>query len=67
MPNDRAEALSRIGGLTAEICAQKGIAGYCCTQLYDVEFEKNGLLTYDRLAKFPIAEMKKIFVDPKEA
>lgn len=66
LPKDQDDALSRIGGLTAEICAQKGIAGYCCTQLYDVEFEKNGLLTYDRLAKYPIAEVKKIFLEPKE-
>ena len=26
--------------------------GFCYTQLYDVEQEKNGLYTYDRVPKF---------------
>ena len=29
------------------------IAGICYTQLYDVEQEVNGLMTYDRRLKFP--------------
>ena len=51
-PKSKEEALSRIQRLTAEIYERKRYAGFCYTQLYDVEFEKNGLLTYDRRAKF---------------
>lgn len=36
------------------------IFGYCYTQLYDVEQEVNGFLTYDRKPKCDLQEVKKI-------
>ena len=38
----------------------KCIVGYCYTQLYDVEQEINGLLTYDREPKVPVENIKAI-------
>ncbi len=38
----------------------KKITGICYTQLYDVEGEVNGILTYDRKLKVPLEEFKKI-------
>lgn len=38
----------------------KCIVGYCYTQLYDVEQEINGLLTYDRKLKVPAEKIKAI-------
>lgn len=37
------------------------VQGICYTQLTDVEQEINGLLTFDRVPKAPIEEIKKIF------
>ena len=36
------------------------IAGYCYTQLSDVEYEVNGLLTYNRQEKVPLEKIKDI-------
>ncbi|MFM9282402.1 hypothetical protein [Paenibacillus jiagnxiensis] len=36
------------------------IEGFCYTQLTDVEQEINGLLTYDRVPKVPLADIRKI-------
>jgi beta-galactosidase/beta-glucuronidase len=45
-------ALERIRGLYQAIAHIREIAGICYTQLYDVEQEVNGLMTYDRRLKF---------------
>jgi len=45
-------ALGRIRGLYEAIADLRQIAGVCYTQLYDVEQEVNGLMTYDRRMKF---------------
>ena len=45
-------AEARIRGLYEAIAHIRQIAGVCYTQLYDVEQEINGLLTYDRKPKF---------------
>jgi beta-galactosidase/beta-glucuronidase len=45
-------ALARIQGLYSAIAAIPRITGICYTQLYDVEQEVNGLMTYDRRLKF---------------
>lgn len=37
------------------------IAGFCYTQIVDVELEKNGIYTYDRARKFDMARIKAIF------
>jgi len=49
---DRDAALSRMRGLYTAVAAIRQIAGICYTQLYDVEQEVNGLMTYDRRMKF---------------
>jgi len=57
----RAEpALMRIRGLYEAIAQIPGIAGICYTQLYDVEQEINGLMTYDRRMKFDPAAIRLI-------
>ncbi len=45
-------AVNRISGLYKAIAKIPAIMGVCYTQLYDVEQEINGLLTYDRRDKF---------------
>ena len=47
-------ALDRHRGLTAAILKIPAFAGYCYTQLTDVEQEVNGLLTYDRKPKYDV-------------
>lgn len=44
-------ALAKVRALTEELYAAPSVAGFCYTQLYDVEYEKNGLLRYDRAFK----------------
>ena len=53
-------ALSRMRSLFAAIASIPEIAGICYTQLYDVEQEVNGLLTYDRRPKFPATAVNEI-------
>merc|ERR1712217_895878 len=60
-PKTRKEALRRIQSLTSSIYQNPSVAGFCYTQLYDVEYEKNGLLRYDRSAKFPGSALVKTF------
>ncbi|MFW6188911.1 MAG: glycoside hydrolase family 2 protein [Planctomycetota bacterium] len=45
--------LDRFRGLTEALLFNPGVAGFCYTQLYDIEQEINGLMSYDRKAKFP--------------
>jgi hypothetical protein len=45
-------ALHRMRGLYEAVARIPQIAGICYTQLYDVEQEVNGLMTYDRRLKF---------------
>jgi beta-galactosidase/beta-glucuronidase len=45
-------ALTRLRGLYEAIAHLPQICGICYTQLYDVEQEVNGLMTYDRRLKF---------------
>lgn len=47
-------ALERYRGLTEAIRRIPAFAGYCYTQLTDVEQEVNGLLTYDRKPKYDV-------------
>jgi beta-galactosidase/beta-glucuronidase len=52
--------LERMRGLYQAIAGIRRIAGICYTQLYDVEQEVNGLLTYDRRSKFDPREIRAI-------
>jgi beta-galactosidase/beta-glucuronidase len=53
-------ALERIRGLYEAIARLPQIAGICYTQLYDVEQEVNGLMTYDRRMKFDPRAIREI-------
>jgi beta-galactosidase/beta-glucuronidase len=59
-PETEEEFLQRYRGLTECLLANKNICGFCYTQLYDVEQEKNGLYTYERESKFDIGIIKEI-------
>ncbi|HRR96180.1 MAG TPA: glycoside hydrolase family 2 TIM barrel-domain containing protein [Candidatus Ratteibacteria bacterium] len=51
-PKNKKEFLERYNGLTKVLLNHPKISGFCYTQLYDVEQEKNGLYTYERELKF---------------
>ena len=53
-----------IGELTLILANNPNIAGYCYTQLTDVEQEVNGVYTYDRKLKFDTERLKKFFGAP---
>jgi len=53
-----------IGKLTLILTNHRQIAGYCYTQLTDIEQEVNGIYTYDRKLKFDTARLKKYFAAP---
>ena len=57
---DAVQALERMRGLYAAIALVPRIAGVCYTQLYDVEQEVNGLMTYDRRLKFDAGTIREI-------
>jgi len=50
---DEYEFISRYRDLLEAITEDETICGFCYTQLYDVEGEVNGFLTYDRRWKVP--------------
>jgi beta-galactosidase/beta-glucuronidase len=52
-PRTEQEFHERFRGLTEALLFNPGVAGFCYTQLTDVEQEINGLMTYDRRMKFP--------------
>jgi len=53
-------ALARLRGLYEAIAKVPAFAGFCYTQLTDVEQEVNGLLTYDRKPKYDVQVIKEI-------
>jgi len=53
-----------IGKLTLILTNHPNIAGYCYTQLTDIEQEVNGIYTYDRKLKFNAERLKKFFGAP---
>ena len=59
-PQSEEEFIARYKGLTEAIMKNPKIMGLCYTQLYDVEQEKNGLYTYERVPKFDMTIFKKI-------
>ena len=63
-PTDIEEVYDRIEKLTAVLVNHPNIAGYCYTQLTDIEQEQNGIYTYDRRAKFDAERLKKYFGAP---
>ncbi len=63
-PTDIEEVYHRIEKLTAILLNHPNIAGYCYTQLTDIEQEQNGIYTYDRQEKFDAKRLKKYFGTP---
>ena len=59
-PATEEEFIARYRGLTDALLDNEYILGFCYTQLYDVEQEKNGLMTYDRKFKFDPAIFREI-------
>ena len=59
-PKKENEFLERYDGLTTSLLENPYVLGFCYTQLYDVEQEKNGLMTYDRRFKFDPEIIRKI-------
>ncbi|MBR5506424.1 MAG: beta-galactosidase [Clostridia bacterium] len=59
-PVSKDDLIKRYKGLTDILLDNKNIMGFCYTQLYDVEQEKNGLYTYERKPKFDMEIFKKI-------
>jgi len=59
-PKTEKEFIKRYKGLTDVLLNNENIFGFCYTQLYDVEQEVNGLMTYDRKFKFDPEIFRKI-------
>jgi beta-galactosidase/beta-glucuronidase len=54
------QLLDKYRDLMVGISALQFVSGFCYTQLTDIEQEMNGLLTYDRQAKVPPEEIRRI-------
>jgi beta-galactosidase/beta-glucuronidase len=63
-PDSIEEVYRRIEGLTAVLISHPHIAGYCYTQLTDIEQEQNGIYTYDRRPKFDATRLRTAFAAP---
>ncbi len=60
-PRSLEEFYQRLEGLVQVMYKYPHIAGYCYTQLTDVEQEQNGIYNYDRTHKFDMDKISKIF------
>ena len=54
------ELFEKYKSFTDVLLDNPDIMGFCYTQLYDVEQEKNGLYTYQREPKLDIEKIKKV-------
>ncbi len=52
-PKTKEEFIERYRKLTEVLLQNENLFGFCYTQLYDIEQEQNGLMTYERKFKFP--------------
>lgn len=59
-PKSEEEFIARYRELTNALLQNEKMFGFCYTQLYDVEQEKNGLYTYERVPKFDMKIFKEI-------
>ena len=57
------ELLEKYRDLMRGIASLKFLAGFCYTQLTDIEQEINGLMTYDRRPKVPVEEIAEIHAE----
>lgn len=65
-PTTLEEFYHRLEMLTGIVNDYSHIAGYCYTQLTDVELEKNGLYTYNREQKFDTQRLRAVFTRTPE-
>ena len=65
-PKTKEEFLDRYKRLTEAMLFNEDIMAFCYTQLYDVEQEQNGLMTYDRKFKFAPEIIKAINIQKAE-
>jgi beta-galactosidase/beta-glucuronidase len=59
-PSTKDEFLDRYKKLTEALLFNPKVAGFCYTQLYDIEQEVNGLYTFDRKPKFDPEFFKRV-------
>lgn len=59
-PRTHDEFFGRLSGLVETITDMNHIAGWCYTQLTDVEQEQNGVYCYDRSEKFPESDWRRV-------
>jgi len=64
-PRTLDEFYGRLQGLVDVVLGFDHVAGFCYTQLTDVEQEQNGIYNYDRSAKFDMDRVARIFRKPK--
>ncbi|MBA3684409.1 MAG: beta-glucuronidase [Planctomycetes bacterium] len=62
-PRTLREFYARLHGLVQAIRTLPNCAGFCYTQLVDVEQEQNGLFTYAREPKFDMRKIRACFLD----
>ncbi len=60
-PRTLEDFYARLKGQVDALLSLKHVAGYCYTQLTDVEQEQNGVYYYDRTRKFDMARIARIF------
>jgi beta-galactosidase/beta-glucuronidase len=60
-PRSLEEFYNRLKGQVNVLFGYDHLAGYCYTQLTDVEQEQNGIYTYDRCEKFDMLRIRRIF------
>ena len=60
-PESIEDVYTRIEGLTSVLLDHPHIAGFCYTQITDVEQEQNGIYTYDRRLKFDAERLRRAF------
>lgn len=59
--------MTRFGGILGAMMENPKIGGFCYTQLYDIEQEINGLLTYGRVPKFDVEQIRAVVSQPAAA
>ena len=62
LPQTEEEFYSRLDKMVKAVASLEHIAGFCYTQLTDVEQEKNGIYKYDRTEKLDIEKIRHIFM-----
>lgn len=65
-PRSLEEYYDRLEKQVNVILSLDHIAGFCYTQIVDVELEKNGIYTYDRVPKFDMDRIKSIFTKDRD-